>query len=121
MRTYEKSQLSQLPLLNIVKLTEYSEDIEECDPKHLASIEVEKQRKKWDDLIAKYKSEVDSTSQYLNADQASRENLQTSKTPGGGQRTKTNKLVSNSPQNFSQSSRVYEEIDAVIIIHTGER
>nr|XP_023016812.1 uncharacterized protein LOC111506094 [Leptinotarsa decemlineata] len=36
-----------------------SEDEDEYDPKHPASVEVEKQRKKWAEMIAKYRAEVE--------------------------------------------------------------
>ncbi|CAH1115993.1 unnamed protein product [Phaedon cochleariae] len=48
---------SELQAANL--LTPEDEDESEYDPKHPATLEVEKQRKKWDDMISKYRSEVE--------------------------------------------------------------
>lgn len=55
---YRKSHYEILPSVQSVKLLQYSEDTETYDTRNPATIEVEKQRKRWDDVLAKYESEV---------------------------------------------------------------
>lgn len=66
MRTYSKSQIFQLANINTVELLEYSNDIDDdFDVQHPVSLEVDKQRKRWDDMITKYQIEIDATVQFL--------------------------------------------------------
>lgn len=63
LRSFRKK--SQISTLSTVKLLKYSDDVEKYDPNHPSSIEVDKQRKRWDAIIAKYENEVNSKAKFL--------------------------------------------------------
>lgn len=71
LKHYRQSQIVQLPAVNVVTLVTYSEDVKSYDPKHPKSIEVEKQRRRWDEIMTKYELEVNNTVKQLIADQFS--------------------------------------------------
>ncbi|XP_074035978.1 uncharacterized protein [Leptinotarsa decemlineata] len=94
-----------------------SEDEDEYDPKHPASVEVEKQRKKWAEMIAKYRAEVE-VSNKTDLDNAKKEeNPKKKATKAKKKETETSKTkTENSKKRKDGKGDKMEGIDVIQLV-----